>query len=106
MRTILAVALTLICSVGHAAEWTAKHPILRVLYDGATGTTTAYFETATGTWSPAGCPNARYVMVRGVEGSREILAIALSAKLGDKLVQFYGTCYDATYFSAHYITVE
>jgi hypothetical protein len=45
-------------------------------------------------------------MVRGVEGSKEILAIALSANLGERLVQFYGTCYDATYFSAHYITVE
>jgi hypothetical protein len=36
MRTILAVALALGCTVGHAAEWTAKHPILRILYDGAT----------------------------------------------------------------------
>jgi hypothetical protein len=89
-----------------AEEWTATLPLATVQFDGRSGNKTIYFRTTSGTWGPAGCPNAQFVMVRDVEGLKEILSIGLAAKLAGSNVRFQGTCYDSEYFSAFYIVVE
>ncbi len=59
-------------------------------------------------WGSVSCPNAKYVQVKSdVSGRKEILSIALSAKMAKKRVQFWGACdTDPNYFNAFYIVVE
>lgn len=89
-----------------AEEWTQSKPISQLNFDGDSANKTIYFETTSGSWSAAGCPNARYVMVRGIDGLKEILAIGLTAKTTSTNVSFLGSCLGADYFSAHYIKMN
>jgi hypothetical protein len=110
-RKFLVECITLTAAVGvpsiaRADEWTQVKPISQLSFDGATGNKTIYVENTSGKWSASGCPNARYVMVRGIDGLKEILAIALAAKASSANVSFVGSCLNADYFSATYIKVE
>lgn len=105
---IACIALTVAAAVpitASADEWTQVKSISQVSFDGTTNKT-IYFETPSGAWSASGCPNARYVMVRGIDGLKEILAIGLTAKATSANVSFVGSCLNADYFSASYIKVE
>jgi len=59
-------------------------------------------------WGAAGCPNATYVQVlSNVSGRKEILSIALAAKMAGKKVEFLGSCNaDLDYFDAVYIIIQ
>jgi hypothetical protein len=105
LRMLVAAGVMAFATVAHADEWTANLAISRLLFDG-TGTTTIYFENATGHWSAASCPNAQYVIVRNIAGMKEILAMGLAAKTAASNVKFLGTCQDANYFAAYYMVVE
>jgi hypothetical protein len=106
---VACIALTTAAAVptiASAEEWTQVKPIAQVSFDGTAANKTIYFETPSGKWSAAGCPNARYVMVRGVDGLKEILAMGLAAKASSANVSFVGSCQNADYFAAYYIKVE
>jgi hypothetical protein len=103
---IAPIALGLHCGMANADEWTLSKPISHLLFEGETTNKTIYFETPSGSWSAPGCPNARYVMVRGIDGFKEMLAIALAAKTTATHVTFFGSCMSADYFSAHYIVMD
>ena len=106
---IACIALTAAASMpikAGADEWTGSKPITQLNFDGTSTNKTIYFETESGVWSATGCPNARYVMVRGIDGLKEILAIGLVAKTSSANVSFLGSCVNADYFSAYYIKVE
>jgi hypothetical protein len=106
MKRIMSAALMMALSTAaFAEEWTATKLISNVAFD-SRADHTIYFETASGSWSAAGCPNAQYVMVRGTSGLKEILSVGLSAKLAERSVRFYGTCQNADYFQAAYVLVE
>jgi hypothetical protein len=105
-RCIAALALAALPTVASADEWTPSKPISQLSYDGTSASKTIYFETPSGSWSAAGCPNARYVMVRGIDGLKEILAVGLVAKTTSANVSFVGSCLNADYFSASYIKME
>jgi len=66
---------------------------------------TAYFQT-NGTWDAGEC-NPTYVVVRStLAGKKELLSVALAAKMANKKVWFYGVCEESNnYFRAHYIAV-
>ncbi len=106
VRCLAPLLLGVFPAVATADEWTQSKPISQLNFDGTTGNRTIYFETPSGSWSAAGCPSARYVMVRGVEGLKEILAIGLAAKTTSTNVSFLGSCLDADYFSASYIKMD
>jgi hypothetical protein len=103
---IASLVLGALPAIANADEWTQSKAISQVSFDGDSANKTIYFETPSGSWSPAGCPNARYVMVRGIDGLKEILAIGLVAKTTSVSVSFVGSCVDANYFSARYIKME
>lgn len=107
MRLIIAIALTcLAATVANAEESTPFRTISQLRFDAQADEVTIYFETPSGSWGLAGCPNARYVIVRDVAGLKELLAIGLAAKLAERSVPFQGTCRDADYFSAYYVIVQ
>jgi hypothetical protein len=93
-------------AIAGAEEWTQSKAISQLNFDGDSANKTIYFETPSGSWSATGCPNARYVMVRGIDGLKEILAIGLAAKTASVNVSFLGSCINADYFSAHYIKMN
>ena len=103
---IASVPLAALPALADADEWTPSKPISQLSVDGSTANKTIYFETPSGSWSAAGCPNARYVMVRGIDGLKEILAIGLAANTTSVNVSFVGSCLNADYFSASYIKME
>jgi hypothetical protein len=103
---IAPIALAAHSGIANADEWTPSKPISHLLFEGETTNKTIYFETPSGSWSAAGCPNAKYVMVRGIDGFKEMLAIGLAAKTSAANVSFLGSCLNADYFSAHYIVMD
>lgn len=63
-----------------------------------------YFTSNEGNWSSSGCENAKYVLINGNDSvvEKEILSVALSAKLANKKVYFLGECHtDPNYYTAH-----
>jgi hypothetical protein len=104
-RIIAAAGLLAMTAIAMADESTATAPISKVLFDGS-GATTIYFETPSGHWSAPSCPNAQYVIVRGITGMKEMLAMGLAAKAAGQTAKFLGTCQDANYFAAYYMIVE
>jgi hypothetical protein len=104
-RSVLSVVLLCFLSSVHADEWTASLPISKINFDGSLSGT-IYFQTPSGNWSVAGCPNTQFVLVRDIPGVKEILAIGMTAKLSDRNVAFSGTCYSPGYFRASYISME
>lgn len=106
MKRIMSAALMMTLStVACAEEWTGTKQISNLTFD-ARADHTIYFETTSGHWSAAGCPNAQYVMVRNSTGLKEILSMGLGAKLAERNVRFYGNCQSADYFQAEYVLVE
>jgi hypothetical protein len=103
---IAALVLGALPAIANAHEWTPSKAISQLSFDGDSALKTIYFETPSGSWSAAGCPNARYVMVRGIDGLKEILAIGLVAKTTSVNVSFLGSCTNADYFTAHYIKMD
>lgn len=103
---IASLLVAAIPAIADAEEWTQSKPISQLNFDGDSANKTIYFETPSGSWLAAGCPNARYVMVRGIDGLKEILAIGLTAKTTSTNVSFLGSCMGADYFSAHYIKMN
>ena len=89
--------------VAAAAEFTASKQLANITY--GADNQTLYFEPTVGKWGSAGCPNAQYVLVTGT-AMNPMLSIGLSAKLGERSVRFYGTCYSADYFQADRIVLE
>lgn len=87
---IAAFVLGALPVTANANEWTESKPISQLSLDGNSALKTIYFETPSGSWSAAGCPNARFVMVRGIDGLKEILAIGLVAKTTSVNVSFLG----------------
>ena len=107
MRLIIAMVLTCFtATLANAEESTPFRTISQLRFDALSDEVTIYFETSSGSWGLAGCPSARYVMVRDVAGFKELLAIGLAAKLAERSVSFQGTCRDADYFSAYYVIVQ
>jgi hypothetical protein len=108
MKRIMSAALMMALSTSAFAvdEWTGTKPIANLRFDGRTGSKTVYFETPSGVWSAAGCPNAQFVMIRGIDGLKELLSIGLAAKLAERNVRFLGACLDSDYFEAYYVIVE
>ena len=100
---VLAALLTLKSTDIFAGTSTAQRTIegIHVKKDGY-----FYFTSKEGNWSSAGCENAKYVLVDGNTSvvEKEILSVALSAKLAGKKVYFLGECHtDLNYYSAHSI---
>jgi hypothetical protein len=105
VRLLAPIAFSAIPVVANAAEWTGSKAISHLSFDGDS-LKTIYFETPSGSWSAAGCPNARFVMVRGIDGLKEILALGITAKTTSTNVSFLGSCVDADYFSATYVKLD
>lgn len=59
-------------------------------------------------WGAPNCPNATYIQINSsLAGRKELISIALAAKMANKPVRFWGTCNENTdYFDAMYIVVE
>jgi hypothetical protein len=49
---------------------------------------------------------AQLVIVRGINGLKEILALGITAKATDVSACFRGMCHDSTYFLAYCFMVE
>lgn len=71
------------------------------------GSESTSFYRGASKWGAPSCPNATYVQVRSnVPGYKEILSIALAAKMAGKKVQFWGSCdTDPNYFTAFYVVI-
>ncbi len=104
MKKIFTLIFLAISSVSYAEE-TIIQPIGPINFNG--DASIAYFRGSL-KWGAPGCPNATYAQIlANVPGRKEMLSIALAAKMANKPVQFWGTCSpDKDYFNAMYIIVE
>lgn len=103
-KLIFSLLLFFYASVAISLETTVNQKIINVNYDGAGNS--LYFIGGQ-RWGAPSCPNAPFIYIPStVSGRKEILSIALAAKVSDKPVRFLGTCYDSYYFAATYIVSE
>ncbi len=104
MKKLALLALVMLSSISYAEE-TITQTIGPINFNGETNV--AFFRGNL-KWAAPGCPNATYVQIlSSVAGRKELLSIALAAKMANKPVRFWGVCNaDKDYFDAMYIIVE
>lgn len=104
MKKIALLALVMLSSISYAEE-TITQTIGPINFNGEINV--AFFRGNL-KWGAPGCPNATYVQIlSSVAGRKELLSIALAAKMANKPVRFWGACNaDKDYFDAMYIVVE
>lgn len=103
---VLTMALLFAAAPARADEFTITQPILQLRYNGDADY--AFFVGAA-RWGAPSCPNAQYAQVAAsVAGRKQLLAIALAAKLAGARVNFQGICNagNPDYFNVNYIVVE
>lgn len=104
MKKLALLSLLLFSSISYADE-TITQTIGPINYNGEINV--AFFRGNL-KWGAPSCPNATYVQIlSSVPGRKELLSIALAAKMANKPVKFWGTCNaDKDYFDAMYIIVD
>lgn len=106
MRKFIVSLAMLFASFGAAADQTIFQAVTFINLNGDANLT---YYRGPGAWGASGCPNATYVQVKAeTSGRKEILSIALAAKMSGRRIQFWGNCdtNDPTTFNAFYIIVE
>ncbi len=103
-KLLLAAVLAAVALPATSSEWTASSSIRTI--QSATAVNSTYVR-AVGSFGPAGCPAAQYVILNDSLAAYKILmAEILTAKASGSKISVFGTCVDATYFSAEQVRLD
>ena len=99
------VALSGFANSAFADEVTISQPITELRYQANADYT---YLVGAARWGSPSCPGAYYATIpAGASNAKQLLAIALAAKLAGSAVSFQGTCSgDLMYFNVNYIVVS